>query len=144
MPRHTHPAPVRKHSRAHVRAQRERVIAKRWRFAKRRYPDRALIDTRRLRGLESSAASFPGTPMVFVHPDSSDPALAVLKRWPFSVPRGSYTRNPFPQCSCFMCTRIDHFEPRRARRRRELHDIVADALSEREGELSGSPLLRDL
>jgi hypothetical protein len=35
MPRHTHAAPRRKHSRAHARHHRERVIAKRWRQVKR-------------------------------------------------------------------------------------------------------------
>lgn len=34
MPRHTHPRPRRKHSRAHLRHHRGRVIAKRWRQAK--------------------------------------------------------------------------------------------------------------
>jgi hypothetical protein len=48
--------------------------------------------------------------------------------WPFRLPLGSYTNNPFPPCNCDDCTYSKRFEPRRARGHRELAALVAEVL----------------
>ena len=96
VPRRTHPDPCASMRVLILRAQRDRVIAKRWSFAKRRYVHSNAISPRAARFGVIDAELHGLSPIIFVHPDCTDDVLAALKHWPFSLPRGSYTNNPFP------------------------------------------------
>ena len=128
MPRHTHPRARRKHSRAHVRAQRDRYIKKRWQLGKRLYGDDFWL---------SRDLSAPGPvdrehtqlrhalrqvgPMVFVHPEVARRLphwLRWQQPWPFSLEPNRFARNPYTACSCVACRSAKRADPRRAREKR--------------------------
>ena len=129
MPRRTHPRPRRKHSRAHIRYQRDRYIRKRWQLGKRIWGDDFWL---------SRELSQPGPvemehdalrhllrqvgPMIFVHPEVARrlPDWASwAKPWPFNHEPGRFVRNPYTLCSCVNCTWSKRMDPRRAREKRD-------------------------
>lgn len=94
MPRLTHPRPLRKHDRGHIRFQRERYELRRWRQARDRYDN------------------WPfgaGQPQVIAQDRT-------VNDWPFNLPSGRFSRNVFTRCSCELCSAPAH--ERRADRRR--------------------------
>jgi hypothetical protein len=121
MPRHTRPRPRRKHDRAHLREQRDRYIAKRWRRAKLLYPDAAIVRAARqpgpltddIRDLEQTLAAC-GVGW-FVHPELAHGVPRALTVWPFYLERGRFARSPFSEGS----DDGKRLDPRRAREKRE-------------------------
>lgn len=125
MPRHTHPRPRRKHSRAHIRYHRDRYIKKRWRLAKRIYSDEFMLrhywdprlvgenDDVHMRNLLHTLNA-----RVVIHPEvirrlpRTSPAPAL---WPFYLERNRFARNPFNTCSCLLCKWDKKLEPTRTR-----------------------------
>lgn len=128
MPRHTHPRPRRKHSRAHTRYHRDRYIKKRWRLAKRMYSDEFALkyywdprlvgehDDIHMRNLLHAL-----TAPTIIHPEvirrwPRDAVLPAL--WPFYLERNRFARNPFNTCSCLLCKWDKKVEPTRTREKR--------------------------
>ena len=113
MPRHTHPGPVRKHSRAHLREQRSRFIVRNWGKSKRRYGYSWIVSLH-----PEVARRQPD------HPDAW---------WPFDLPANVLTRNPFNRCSCEMCSvRPEHRRLRRHREDQWLRGEIAEQAEELE------------
>jgi hypothetical protein len=97
LPRRTHPRPRHRHSRAHIRYQRDRYVRRRWRQAKTRYD---------------------GWRSEMIHPEVVRRISPPGSWWPFDLPRGAFARNPFNHCSCDLCT-VPAYERRAERRRQE-------------------------
>lgn len=115
MPRHTHPTTRARHSRAHVRYQRDRWIGRRWRQAKDIHAN------------GWSARPWRAGP--FIHPEQArEHHLASGERWsspwPFAKPRNCFARNLFTLCSCGMC---QWEEPGRRAKERRLWQADVDA-----------------
>jgi hypothetical protein len=141
MPRHTHPRPRRKHSRAHTRYHRDRYIEKRWRLAKRIYSDEVAVRyywDPRLIGehvdipmrnlLDALEAS------IVIHPEVIRrlPRAALWPApWPFNLDRNRFARNPFNTCSCLLCKWDKKVEPTRAREKRGWRSHAIESVSKR-------------
>jgi hypothetical protein len=142
VPRHTHPRPRRKHSRAHSRHQRDRYIARRWRQAKDRYGDEFMLSSRltggpgpvtdediRIRHLLRVVGH-----VLTMHPEDVQRLPWWVRRrydfWPAGLDRGRFARNPFNTCGCMGCHWEKLMEPRRARVKRQWRR-AADAEAER-------------
>lgn len=107
MPRLTHPPAVSKHSRAHLREQRNRIIDRNWGRAKARHGRPGELHP-------EIARANPA------HPDAW---------WPFTLTRGELARNPFNLCSCWSCSvRPPERRRRRRREKRAWQRQVDDAL----------------
>jgi hypothetical protein len=134
VPRRTHPCRRGGHTRAHVRAQRDRWQLKRWRQIKDRYATGALDFPRSMRPeTVELAARFFGHdgPMWAVHPDDVRRLPDALRRlmWPMDRSRNELTRNPLNNCACGVCRWMDH-EPLRTRAKRGWRLEWAEELTE--------------
>jgi hypothetical protein len=119
VPRHTHPVPSARHSRAHIRYQRERWIERRWRQAKDRYA--------------YGWSSRPWRAAPYIHPEQARELHVASgdrwpSTWPFAKPRNQFARNLFTLCSCGICQLEEPGE--RARARRLWREDVARDLAE--------------
>ena len=135
MPRHTHPRPRRKHSRAHTRYHRDRYIKKRWRLAKRIYSDdfalRYYWDPRLVGqhdDIQMRNLLYALDARNVIHPEviRQLPRAAVTPAlWPFYLERNHFARNPFNTCSCALCKWSKKVEPTRAREKRTWRRALA-------------------
>ncbi len=121
MPRHTHPAVRSKHSRAHIREQRDRQAARRWKQAKDRY------------GFSWSRHA---------HPEDQRNGLADPRDiwWPFDLSANQLARNPFSLCSCELCSAPRWH--RRAARRRQRPLWAAEIADQLDSARPGEPPMR--
>lgn len=125
MPRHTDPPVRAKHTRAHVRAQWEISVGRRWRQAKDRHSgDWNLLAASGTVQDDPAVVAFCARtfqavgPHLFIHPEEARTApTSVVRPWPFARPRGDFARNPFNRCSCWLCLDVER-QGRRSRERR--------------------------